>query len=487
MFHHHHSLGGPKLRTGEDRVYSPRGRQSNAKVQQQQQRIPTGGALCETNAMQADHDSGSNPKGQAQKEDRYSLRKLARNLLFSNEPDQHDSFNGNYGEYELINDIPYANNNEFDNHYNINNQRWKGQQRVVEEYQDEYDNGDGKYNYKRKNNSIKPEDIQYDRNYLSTGYIQQPISREREYSNLTSSSNAKLRNNGNGTVLQKNDGMINSNIYNKTIDSVQTQFKIVAITSIPKRMSISTLITQLYGGPIEKIDLVKRDNYQFYNDESLYEMNHHIDWQQVSIFLHFNKNEDAMDFYQYSKTGLFRVNDVHLKTIWIPDVNEYDKYEIGDYDNNKGRGDDDDLEEELEERERDLLISNLMKNEERARRILVFKKPIYDKKSKLEKRKPGYPDPTINYSADFDIEEIKRDFGHYGKLVEILPVVSRKLCFGIHYYDVRSAIKIKNIIQQGVDIVDNNEMSAKDNEMRRKYSGWYVWYGKDPADRGIPT
>ncbi|ODQ44587.1 hypothetical protein PICMEDRAFT_74311 [Pichia membranifaciens NRRL Y-2026] len=437
----HHTLGVPKPRNDEERAYSIRGRQPNIKSQ----RTAVGGALCDTNLIPTDNTTNSNPK--AQKEERYSLRKLARNLLFNTE--QAQEFKDGYGydaaEYQFNNgSYPY------DTHHNYGKVHLDGMHWKNQGYNDEYEDN--------VNQKILAEDYT---SRVANNYVQ-PVSRDREYTNHV-----------NSKALQKNESIVNgSEVAAKIADNNQ-DFKIVAITSIPKKMSVSALLTQIYGGPLEKIDLVRKDNYQFYNDESLYKLNQPVNWSEVSIFLHFNKNEDAKSFYQYSKSGLFRVNDVHLKTVWIPNLGEERLYE--------------DDEDETQSREESLLVSSLMTGEEKARRVLVFKRPIFDKKSKLEKKKPGYPDPTINYSEDFDIEEIKKDFGDYGKLVEILPVVSRKLCFGVQYYDVRSAIRVKNVIQRGGHGLDGDELNDQDLELRRKYNGWYVWYGKDPADRAVPS
>ena len=375
------------------------------------------------------------------------MRKLAKNLLFNTEQAQEfkDSYGYEQAEYQFNNgSYPY------DTHLNygkvhLNGVHWKSQG-----YSDEYEDN--------VNQKILAGDYT---SRMANNYAQ-PVSRDQEYTNHVSSK-----------ALQKNESIVNGSEVAAKIADNRQDFKIVAITSIPKKISVSALLTQIYGGPLEKIDLVRKDNYQFYSDESLYQLNQPVNWSEVSIFLHFNKTEDARSFYQYSKTGLFRVNDVHLKTVWIPNLGEERLYE----------GDDD----ETQSREESLLVSSLMAGDEKARRVLVFKRPIFDKKSKLEKKKAGYPDPTINYSEDFDMEEIKKDFGDYGKLVEILPVVSRKLCFGVQYYDVRSAIRVKNVIQRGSHGMDGDELNDQDLELRRKYNGWYVWYGKDPADRAVPS
>lgn len=303
-----------------------------------------------------------------------------------------------------------------------------------------------------------------------------------------------INNNRKKNVLQTNKGIVNNKTVtnNNRYGDKKQDYRIVAITNICKKISLSALLNQVHGGPVERVEIVRNDNNQFYKEDKLYELNKPINWKEVAIFLYFIKYEDAMNFYQYSKTGIFRVNDTYLQTILIPNV----------VSNNNSNNSQNQL---------DNIVSKLMIEDEKARRVLVFKKPIYDKKHKhtVNRKRPGYPDPTINYSEEFDVEEIKADFGKYGKLIEILPVVSRKLCFGVQYYDVRSAIKVKHILSPNKDVegeveedvkevrkgtsdatlaavVEFDKLDEEDKVFQKKYLGWYVWYGKDPCDKSVP-
>jgi hypothetical protein len=341
------------------------------------------------------------------------------------------------------------------------------------EHDDEFKYGYG-YGFDPINNEICKDSIDKYLSFNKPSVNVYKDSSKHIFENTRNSDDKFLK--ANKTII--NESKINFNEHEER----NPEFKIVAITDIPKKISISSLLNEIYGGPLEKIELVRKDNFQFYNDEKLYKLNHPINWDKVSIFLHFNKYEDAKKFYQYSKTGIFRINDVYLNTIWIPKIDE----NIEDSNNIK----------------KNLLISKLMKSEEKARRVLVLKKPLlYDKKRnyKVNRRENLYSNAILNYSEDFNVEEIKKDFEAYGKLIEILPVVSRKLCFGIQYYDVRSAIKVKRIIQSSnnksetnefnnktIDDGEFDELNEQDLQMRNKYQDWHVWYGKDPADKSVP-
>lgn len=280
-------------------------------------------------------------------------------------------------------------------------------------------------------------------------------------------------------VLKGNESIINNNSRGSNgLDSTgrvdsEPSFKIVAITTIPRKLSVPALLNQVYGGPLEKVELIRKHGYQYFNDERVYRLGESIDWDGISIFLHFNKHEDARAFYHYSKTGLFRVNDIYLNTVVIPDDGGTSEVE--------------------EDRNANSVVSELMQGDEKARRVLVLKKPVSNKKSSYSRRRLGYLDPLSNYTHNFDLDEIKRDFGEYGRLVEVSPIVSRKLCFGVQYYDVRSAVRVKRLLQSNLDKTtvgvrdDGRHGLKKDVELKRKYNGWFVWYGRDPSDRSVPV
>ncbi|ODV95505.1 hypothetical protein PACTADRAFT_50220 [Pachysolen tannophilus NRRL Y-2460] len=108
-----------------------------------------------------------------------------------------------------------------------------------------------------------------------------------------------------------------------------------------------------------------------------------------------------------------------------------------------------------------------------ARRSLILKKQINASRSIRSKTSPKYrhfPSPKSHLS-EFDCEETRRIFSKYGEIVDIAPVISRKLCFSVHYFDVRGSISAKI------------DLETPGSELYNKYSEWTVWYGKDPCDR----
>lgn len=104
-----------------------------------------------------------------------------------------------------------------------------------------------------------------------------------------------------------------------------------------------------------------------------------------------------------------------------------------------------------------------------ARRVLILARPVHDKP---EREGPimHYPSARLHLLKDVDVEQIRRDFAKYGDVVEVTPVVSRKLCFSIHYTDIRLAIVAKQ------------DVRSEGSIMGAKYHAWTVSYGKDPAD-----
>lgn len=525
----HHTLGGPKLRE-EEHTYSIRGHTLRSKLQHQhelQQKADIADSSCDVNSNSQEHNSNLISK----RDERYSFRKMAKNLLFSSEHQQKSDNNkkGSYNNYVSGNYHNYHRDQSETGYWKTNNPK-QSQSEISQQVQlktfeaygnygvDEYGedlNGILEVQHRLTQNHIKPEindDLRFNeypvkkihkgQDYnqsLTTIPSSNKMKTAIEYDSHYKKTHGKAEftckstsNNNNYKALQANKGILNSTLYSKTEYLNNPTFRTVAITSIPKKMTISSLLSQLYGGPIERIELVRKDNYsKCYNEESsmIYnneKLNKPINWNEIAIFIYFSKNEDAKNFYQYSKTGLFKVNDIHLKTTWIPNYSKNNHLKYNEEMRLEDENEDIYTETDLIKQEEEIFVTNLMKGGEQARRVLVFKKLHSDKKSSKSNQRKGTKNPTSHFCSTFDVEDIKKDFGPYGKLIEILPVVSRKLCFGIQYYDVRSAIMVKSILQHGINGHDEKELDSRDSNLRMKYHDWGVWYGKDPADRGIP-
>ncbi|KAH3668171.1 hypothetical protein OGAPHI_001925 [Ogataea philodendri] len=273
------------------------------------------------------------------------------------------------------------------------------------------------------------------------------------------------------SVAGDNALKMNENIVNTTfqldkkatkdgiLEAVMRESRVIMLSNIHCNTSLTSIMSQIYGGPLEKVRLLDKSSLK----EAEYELGKHISWDDTLLHLYFQKEEDAMKFMEFASTGMFIVNGYHLHPSWVPrsgivDTEDYLCYHEKD------------SHQSLE----------TMGGPESARRVLVLKKPVLAK-SKLnshvsaEKKRPSYPDPILNYSSDFDLNGIREDFDQFGPIVEILPVVSRKLCFAVQYFDVQSAIAAKHAIQTKGELAPGH--------MSVKYKDWYIWYGRDPADK----
>ncbi|KAG7740164.1 hypothetical protein KL923_002005 [Ogataea haglerorum] len=274
-----------------------------------------------------------------------------------------------------------------------------------------------------------------------------------------------------GSVGADNALKMNENIVNTTfhldrqvakdgiLDAIMRESRVVMLSNIHRNTSLTSIMSQIYGGPLEKVLLLDKSTLK----EKQYDLGKQVNWDETLLHLYFQREEDALKFMNFASTGMFVVNGYHLHPSWIPRSGIVN------------------TEDYLCYHEKDSLQSlEMMGGPESARRVLVLKKPVLAK-SKLnshigsEKKRASYPDPILNYSPDFDLNAIRTDFSQFGPIVEILPVVSRKLCFAVQYFDVQAAIAAKHAIQA--------KRNVSDNQMSVKYKDWYIWYGRDPADK----
>lgn len=200
--------------------------------------------------------------------------------------------------------------------------------------------------------------------------------------------------------------------------------RVLIFTGLPSCTGISSIISQVCCGPLEKI-VATSDRLELYY-----------------IF-----PEHAKEFHDYvNNTGLFRVNGNRLQMEWANKANT-----------------DDSLAPIPK-----LLLKEVTYGS--ARRILIFSK-IVPQKTLRDPSAMHYPTARTHLSKDLDIELIKSDFSQFGQIIEFGSVISRKLCFSIHFHDVRSAIAAKN------------EVETPGSMLNVKYLGWSLWYGKDPTDK----
>ncbi|GME71147.1 unnamed protein product [Ambrosiozyma monospora] len=251
-----------------------------------------------------------------------------------------------------------------------------------------------------------------------------------------------------------------------------------------------------------------------------------IDWRKAILAIYFYRYEDAYKFLKFSITGMLKVNGGLISATWISQQcqDELDSC-YARYDSQE-----------------QVTTFDLMLPPENARRLLVFKKPIQSKIKRREeedrkkreeqenklnkpnekneinqmetdnkrvdtnkkgslgekngnnkdgkkenttdKKGPKFPDPLLNYSKEFNLDEVRRDMEQFGPIVEILPVISRQLSFGVHFLDVKSAYLAKHCFDPKSHDIDS-VLDGSMYTLRNKYKDWFVFYTRDPADKPL--
>lgn len=208
--------------------------------------------------------------------------------------------------------------------------------------------------------------------------------------------------------------------------------RVVVLNDIPPLTSISSILAQLCGGPLERV-IFRKDGAKGSNTCEIY----------------FMFPEHAANFYEFStRTNLFILNGKQIAVKWATRSN------TNDLDNSHPS------------------VPVYLLNEFvqwGARRCLVFSKAV-STKSPRNSSTMHYPNAKANFSKGVSYEEIKSDLSVFGEIVEIAPVISRKLCFSVHFADIRSAIVAKKVCE------------TPSTPLNIRYNDWTLWYGKDPTD-----
>lgn len=219
--------------------------------------------------------------------------------------------------------------------------------------------------------------------------------------------------------------------------------RVAIFRNLPDGTGLQSILTQVQGGPLEKI--VKLESQ---DGKTLVK----------SLELHFINHQDAKNFITYGRTRLFKINGQHLQPEWA-------SKKVNDFSNQRIQ----------------LIYEQIYPKNEKiyshhgtasigtgARRCLILKKNVM-KKSKSGSR--HYPSPKSHLSP-LNVDEIKADFGKFGEIVDITPMISRKLCISVNFYDVRSAILAKESYEY-----PNSYLNSK------YHSDWTMWYGRDITDK----
>lgn len=201
----------------------------------------------------------------------------------------------------------------------------------------------------------------------------------------------------------------------------------VLLHGIPGNTAIGNVVAQIRGGALEKIVYHKTAD--------------------PCLEVHFLSAAKANLFLKYAtETGLFMVNGKHLDVSWAQASREETPSHLPAY-----------IVEEVDYFH--------------ASRMLVLSQPVEGKVAKDYRSKRVYPVPEENFSNDFDAESVKWDFHRFGTIVEIMPVISKKLSVSIQFADIRSAVMAKKAFDK------------KESAFAHKYSAWALKYARDPTNK----
>lgn len=215
--------------------------------------------------------------------------------------------------------------------------------------------------------------------------------------------------------------------------STNEQRRIVIFNDLPKNIGVGALLAQIGGGPLEKV---------------MYSYGDKHDSNNVSyVELHFLFPADAAHFMKFARFHLFKVNGVHLIPRW----------------GQKDSGSPSDIQQYINPD----LCGNIQNFDSTgARRCLIMKKYSRKHKSLSKDLNPK------SHIYDLDIQEIIKDFNQFGQILEISPLISRKICLQINFHDIRSAIEAVKSYETSNSYL--NDRYSKD---------WSIWYGKDIVDK----
>ncbi|CAG98301.1 Ssp2p [Kluyveromyces lactis] len=214
--------------------------------------------------------------------------------------------------------------------------------------------------------------------------------------------------------------------------------RVVIFQDLLKNIGVGTLLAQVSGGPLEKV-LYAYDNKTGSRDV-------------VYVELHFLFPDDAAQFMKYARFHLFKVNGVHLVPHWgvidSLDSSEKSLLDIQQYVHPDFCKD----------------IQNF--DSTGARRCLIMKK--YSRKHKSISTELN----SKSHIYDLDIQQIIDDFNQFGQVLEVSPLISRKICLQISFHDIRSAIEAMRSYE-----TSNSYINGK------YFKDWSIWYGKDIVDK----
>ncbi|AMD21126.1 HEL155Cp [Eremothecium sinecaudum] len=205
---------------------------------------------------------------------------------------------------------------------------------------------------------------------------------------------------------------------------------LVVIRDFPTGTGLKSVLNQVQGGALKNITV------QYRKESS----------QLKTVELEFQCPEDAQHFMEYGRHSVFQINGVHLRPRWGTQS----------------------LSENFEASINHATQKDSLNVYSPSSRCLLLKK----QGSRNPKHSScHYPSPR-SHICDLNIQELKKDFGQFGNILDISPMISRKLCVQINFFDIKSAM----------DALQSYKCS--NSPLNRKYAdSWTIGYGKDITDK----
>lgn len=232
--------------------------------------------------------------------------------------------------------------------------------------------------------------------------------------------------------------------------------RVVRFKNFPFNVSVKAVVSQICGGPLEKVEIISKPGMLCPSDLE----NGKFPLRNCCLDIWFLSPDEANRFMTFTRTGLFLVNGHNFQPEWAPAHNQ-NRQRINYSDLNSIK-----YSYPFHDAAPTSISDEMIINQ--ARRCIIMKKLIAKRGNKSSKH--HYTDPLENFSR-MNFEAMKKDFLQFGAVLEFYPVVSKKLCFIVHFFEVKSAIDAKHSF--------DDELS----NFHEKWRGWTIWYGADPSEK----
>lgn len=216
--------------------------------------------------------------------------------------------------------------------------------------------------------------------------------------------------------------------------------RLVCLSGIPKGSSLAAVVSFVRGGALERVS-----NF-FPRIPDFKERVERDSVPDLQVYLEFITHKGACRFLAYvNRTALLKITGQSISAQWAKEISRFKERPIEPH------------------------IDNEVK-QYGASRVLILSHHIAGKTPVEKALKQKYPNPMENFSS-FNCNALKVDFGQFGEIVEVLPMISPKLSVSIQFADIRSAIVVMNTVTK-----HNTVLNAK-------YSLWKVKYARDVTNK----